>query len=295
MVVVIMMTLVYSCTASVFAQGGTVTVGLLFAEGYGQDAQLKKMVTDVITNVIGADGVVVNMKWYTDDGEFLTAVKKGTFDIVYANKHDLLPILVKKQKFTPVVTFGMFGDRENPICLFVPRSKAQSGLNALKGTDISTYYSREGYFNLRQFFDVKPDAYFSSVVPQHKGMDALKMLIEGKVGASFVLKSNYEMLKVMNPSEAAKVFPAGCTKGYYDLPIMYSSSLSPALTTKLKTRLKTVFSEPEMKQYRSLISMVKLKVVDVGATDYKPIINLYATAEKGGWEKDYQAWYAKTP
>lgn len=277
------------------AQGNTITVGLLFGDGYSQDAQLKKMVSDVITNVAKSNGMGVSMKWYTNENEFFSGVKKNAFDIVYSNEHDTLSWLIRTQKYNPAVTISMFGYRDNPICLFVPRSNALKTSADLRGFSISTYYSREGYLNLRQFLGKKPETYFSRVVPQHKGKDALKMLVDGKVDASFVLRSNYEMLKVGNPSDAVKVVPIGCTKNYYDLPIMYSNTFPLALAAQFRERLKSVFSDPNMKQYRGLANLIKLKMIDVNASDYNTIVNLYMTANKKGWEKDYTAWYTSVP
>ncbi len=269
------------------------TMGVYFADGYGQDAELKKMVTDIAKVLVTNQEIKITMKWFTDEKEYMTAIKKNDLDFAYSNKHDLLLPSVKKSGYEPFLALGMFGNRENPICLYVARDRNITSSADLKGLTLASYYTREGYYSLRQIFKKPPDAFLGAIVPKHKGREALQMLVAKKVDAAFILRTNYDMLKMMNPTQASSVKNIGCTKDYYDLPFLYSKSVPGVDVGKFSAEMKGIFKHPAMAQHRAIVSTLKLKIIDVSKADYDPIISLYEDAEKNGWEKDYQAWLAK--
>lgn len=285
--------LVCAVAGAADAAGKTLTMGLLFADGYGADANFKGIVTDGLNNLAKQEGVEMKYEWFTEVDKFMKAVKEKKLDITYVNKHDILPDMFEKHGFKAFMTLSFVGDKANPICLFARADSKFRKKEDMRGARVATYYSREGYYHLRHIFGEKPDKFFSELIPKQKGRDALDMVAENKVDAAFVLRSNLGAMEITNPATAKKIGTIACTADYYDLPFMATSAVPETLLEKVKKVLANAHKDPAFKKFWSVMKTFKLKFVPVKTEDYKILVDIYRKGEKSGWEQEYQAWYGK--
>jgi len=230
------------------AQARSYSIGFLFTNGYS-DPNFKKIVTDALNSVSKEEGVKIDLKWYTEEKVFMTAVENGELDIVYPNRHDTLPPLIEKlgyNAFMALTVFAKKDDLQNPLCLFANKALKVSKTEDLRGLRMASYYTAEGYIFMRKMLGEKPENFFSEIIPHRKGQEALDRIAAGGADAAFVLRSNILAMQKIKTTDAGKIATIACVKDFYDLPFLYRKDVPPALVKKirdlLEARTKTRYS-----------------------------------------------------
>jgi ABC-type phosphate/phosphonate transport system substrate-binding protein len=156
----------------------------------------------------------------------------------------------------------------------------------------------------------RPEDFFGSVTVFNDDISKIYALAFGTMDAIHVSSVTLEMMKISDPGPAKLVRSISCVGDYYGTPIFASNKMPENVINLLKqqfgyiaTHSKEAINDPEYVEYKPLIQKFlpmlrkyKVRIISVTWDNYKSIMDVYNTAKRNGWDKDYELWkkYTKT-
>jgi len=292
-ILILLFSVLFSSAAAA-QQKNSYSIGFLMTAGYS-DPNFKKIITDALNSVSKEGNVKIDLRWFTEENEFMAAVKNGELDIVYPFKNDVLPSLIGDlgyNAFMALTIFAKKGDPQNPLCLFAARDLKVTKTDDLRGRRLASYYTAEGYVFMRKMLGSKPEAFFSEIIPNKKGQEALDQVLAGRADAAFVLRSNILALQKIKTTEAKKIDTIACAKDFYDLPFLYRKDVPVDLVKRISDLLENADRNEIFKPFWPMMKNFGLRFLPISTDKYKPMLAVYAEAKEKGWLDDYRKWLA---
>ena len=271
--------------------------GMIMGRG-NRDQGLKPVFEDLFKYVAQAKGVNIDLKWFSDQDAFLKAVESKELDIAYAKEYDLFYEMVKEYKYKPVMTATAFGAKESQVCMYSRGDRNFKSIDEMKGTTILSYYTKDGYYPLRQLLGgKKPEEFFSKMLPSLTGADSLNRLIAGEADLAFVYDNNISLLEMGNPTVAKKLKEIVCSPPFSNAGIVVNpdSKIPEAMLKDIVAIISEAHKSEALKKYRSMMKQMKIKFLPITMKDYEPMFKLYDEAGRKGWDKDLEKWVATAP
>jgi ABC-type phosphate/phosphonate transport system substrate-binding protein len=229
--------------------------------------------------------------YYKNLDSFHDDIGTRKLDFVYTNtEDDFLHATIYGYK--PFATLSIFGKEKASYCLYVRNDSPITSLAGLDGKKLVTYPHMTAYILLRKLLQAPPETTFGEMTTTSDAFASVDALTSGSADAIFLLETNVDYFKQVNPAPVKKIKLLACAEPQYFMPLM----VSPDVTEQMMKRMQTFFvglnTNIVLKKYRPLMKQVRLKVIYVGEADYEPFFNLIESSMAQGWDKDFDTWIA---
>lgn len=263
-----------------------------------RDQGLKPIFVDLFKYVAQDLGVDIELSWFNDNDKFLKAVESKELDIAYAKEFDIFFEMVRTYKYKPLMTATAFGATESKVCLYSKSDKNYTSLEGMKGLTLLAYYTKDGYYPLRQLLGGnKPEEFFSKMLPSLSGADSLNRLLAGEADLAFVYDNNIDLLKIGNPSIVKQLKELVCSPPFSNAGIVVNpeSKIPQKTIDNIVKIIGEAHKSEALKNYRDMMKRMKIKFLPITMKDYDSMFKLYDEAAKKGWDKDLQKWIDSLP
>ncbi len=281
-----------SCRLPVSAEQKTYTIGVQFEPKSfgGETKMIFEKCASIISRKYDFNIKTVNLK---DDADWDEQMKNRKLDFTGAYRNaDPIIKAIKRYGYKPFVSYRMFGVDQLGLCVFTDRKSPYKSLNDLKKGKLLLNSNKHDYYLLRDMLSEKPEVFFNFLKADPNMASYFYSLSLGTTDAVFNLETMYEFYKATNPGAVKDAVMIGCSKRYPALFITHSPNVPEKVVKVIVDILKNAEKDESFKEYRPLMRTTKLKFFPVELKDYKPILDLYESAEKKGWDKDFDRWLA---
>ncbi len=174
----------------------------------------------------------------------------------------------------------------------------------LKGAKLGISQEDFSYYTLREMVPARPEDFFGTVTVLNSDVSKIYAVAFGTMDVVQAGNGSLWKMKITDPGPAKLVKPISCAGDYYDTPIFVSKKLPEDVISLFKKQFGYIFvhpkeamNDPEYAEYKPLlqkylpiIQKYKFRMISVTRDNYKSIMDVYNTAKKNGWDKDYELW-----
>jgi len=285
------MTLIFVCPAARAAEGKEYTFGFRM-DSSAHAGQVKELMTRGASVLKRKYDLSMKLAVYNDDKTFLEMLKKRQLDFIYAWNVDLNIFAVRKAGYTPIVGLSVFDNGGNDeLCLYSRNESKIDRIEDLKDKKALICGVTIDYYSLRKLLGVNPADYFINLKTRKDMSSCLSMfypLSLGEADTAFVSSTTYKMYKINNPGAIKDIKATACAKPKMGFFILASKNVPPEVISKFKSIMESYHKEKEIKDVAPLIKMTKARMFPVTIEDYRGLFDLYAEAEKKGWDKEFE-------
>ena len=233
--------------------------------------------------------------------------KLDLFSIYYS---DSLWKYSNDKYYSPIAAFSIGKSDTFKICLYVKKNSPFKEASDLKGAKLGISSDDFSYFTLRKMAPAKPEDYFGSVTVFNDDISKIYALAFGTMDVVNTTDGSLWMMKITDPGPAKLVRPISCVGDYYSAPLFVSKKVPEDVVRLLKQQAEYILMhpmetlknpeyvayKPVLQKYLPIIQKYKTRFIWVTADNYKSVMDIYKTAKKNGWDKEYELWkkYTKT-
>jgi len=229
--------------------------------------------------------------YYKNIGSFQDDIGTRKLDFIYANtEKDFLHATIYGYK--PFATLSIFGKQKASYCIYVKSDNTATSTAGLAGKKLVTYPYQNTYTLLRKMLNAPPEKTFGKIMTTTDAFASVNALASGAADAIFLLETNVDYFKQVNPGPVKKIKKLACSDPQYFMPLMVSPEVPDPMVARTKNFFASLNTNVELQKYKPLMKQVGLKIIFVGEADYEPFLKMYEAALADGWDKDFDAWAA---
>ena len=281
----------------------TYTLGY-FYEDESSAATYKPIFNDLSDPFYKKNSIRIKPVYYTDVLKFESDIRNKKLDAFSSPYSDSVWKYINDKSYSPFATFGAFESDTVKYCIYVKKNSPYKEPGDLKGTKLGISTDAFSYFTLRKMVAAPPEDYFGSVTIFNDDISKIYAVAFGTMDAIHVSDRVLWQMKITDPGPAKLVRPISCVGDYYYPPLFRSNNSPDVVVNLLKQQFGYILSHPKeamndpeyadykpvIQKYLPIIKKYKIRIISVTADDYKNVIEIFKTAKKSGWDKDYAQW-----
>ncbi len=263
------------------------------ADSSNSAGQVKEIMERALKVFNRESGIIVKLKFYIDDETFMNDLKAKKLDLMYSWRVDQNVTAIRRYGYLPLITFNVYGLKDERLCIYTKKDSPVNGIEDIKGAKILLCGAKNDYYRFRQLVKGNPDKYFK-VVRFQKNIPAcgsfFYSLSLDETEFIFASDLNEEIHKLNNPGPVKNVKKVACSSAFPLFFLNYSKNVPKKDLDTIRETLMNSPKEPEFKDFLPLMRTTKFKFAPVSIEDYRRQLDMFAEAEKKGWDKELERY-----
>ncbi len=274
------------------AEKDSYSFGVFWDAGTKLNTSYTVMAKDLTKAFSQSEKVKMFNVYYNDLESFHNDIGTRKLDFIYSNtENDFLHATIYGYK--PFAALSIFGKEKAGYCLYVKNDSPINSISGLAGKKLVTYPHITAYITLRKLMQTAPENTFAEMLTTSDAFASVDALATGAADAVFLLETNIDYFKQVNPGPVKNIKKLSCSDPQYFMPLMVSPEVSDQMIKRMENFFAGLQTNIALKKYKPLMKQVGFKIMYVKEDNYEPFLKLYEEAMAQNWDKDYDAWVAK--
>jgi len=271
------------------SEGEKYLVGGLSIYGGDQDATYKDFISHFAKIIGMRERAAFDIQWYSDRDKFLKLIKEKKFDYIFPSGYDVM-VYSLGHGYEPFLAPSVGGKEKDNFCIYGKQDGKIKTLPDVRGGKTMVVGDQFYFYLIRKMVGESPLDFFGRLREAPNSNSAVYAFAMGELDVLFFDDFGITYFKAVNSGPVKGLKALACSGTIFQDPALRSSKVPEEQANRMRKYFVNAGKDKAFKDFWPLMKMINGRLIEVSKSDYKPVLDIFAEAQKNGWDKEYQKW-----